>query len=174
MPEGEGVLAEMSEEERQGVIVEFISEAKDQHLQALNQILLRAEETVKGEQEMSDADLNAMFRSAHTIKGSASFIGFKKIVGLTHEMETLLQKVKTRELPLTADIIQVLFEAFDMLETLFKGLEEKGVETGDIEEVVKDLNALLQPGAAYAPAEKAKPAAAQPQKAAVEKVLVDT
>jgi len=176
MAEGEGVLTEMSEEERQGVIVEFISEAKDQHLQALNQILLRAEETVKSEREMSDSDLNAMFRSAHTIKGSASFIGFKKIVGLTHEMETLLQKVKTRELPLTSDIIQVLFEAFDMLETLFKGLEEKGAETGDIEGVVKDLNALLQPGAAYAPSEKAKlsePAAAQPLKAAVEKVLVD-
>lgn len=133
---------DMSPEERAEIVREFLSEAHE-HLSVLNEKLLLAENAIKSQIELSDDDLNAMFRAAHTIKGTASFIGLTRIVKLTHEMETILQQVKIREMPLTAGIIDVLFEGFDVLEALCKSLKESGEEKGDIEDSVRKIHAIL-------------------------------
>jgi two-component system chemotaxis sensor kinase CheA len=133
---------DMSPEEFQELLTEFLTES-DNHLQVLNEKLLIAEDSIKNGIEMSDSDLNAMFRAAHTIKGTAGFINLKRIVKLTHEMETILQRVKEREMPLTGHIIDVLFKAFDTLEMLFSGLRENGVEEGDIEASVQIIREVL-------------------------------
>ncbi len=137
---------EMSREERAELITEFLAEGRE-HLGVLNEKLLKSEESVKNNTEMSDDDLDAMFRAAHTIKGTASFIGLSKVVKLTHEMETLLQRVKTREMKLTVKIIDVLFATFDVLESLFSGLKEHGEEKADIEKSVSKIKAILGSGA---------------------------
>ena len=133
---------DMSPEEFQELLTEFLTES-DNHLQVLNDKLLEAEDAIKAGTEMSDDDLNAMFRAAHTVKGTAGFISLRKIVELTHEMETILQRVKEREMPLTGYIIDVLFKAFDNLEELFSSLRDKGEEEGDIEENVKLIREVL-------------------------------
>ena len=133
---------DMDPEEQQELIVEFLTES-DGHIQVLNENLLKAEEAIKAQTEMSDADMNAMFRAAHTIKGTASFFGLTKTVSLTHEMETILQKVKNREMVLTSGIIDVLFKAFDTLESLFVSLRESKTEDADITESVELIRAIL-------------------------------
>lgn len=138
---------DMSPEELQELLAEFLTEGEN-HLQVLNEKLLQAEEAIKSGTDMPDEDLNAMFRAAHTIKGTASFINLKKIVELTHEMETILQRVKEREMPLTAPIIDVLFKGFDNLESLFESVRDSGEEEGEIEESVKLIREILHGGQA--------------------------
>ncbi len=133
---------DMSPEEFQELLGEFLMESEG-HLQVLNEKLLQAEDSIKNGIDMEMADLNAMFRAAHTIKGTASFINLKKIVKLTHEMETILQRVKEGQMKLTMDIIDVLFGAFDTLEKLFGSLRDQGYEEGDIEDNVKEIQAVL-------------------------------
>lgn len=130
-------------EELQSLIVEFLTEGHE-HLEVLNAKLLEAETVIKNGDSMSDDDLNAMFRAAHTIKGTASFIGLTKTVELTHEMETILQRVKNREMTLTLAIVDVLFKAFDVLSILFGALMEKGDEEGDVSECVQIIKDILE------------------------------
>ena len=63
----------------------------------------------------SDEELNAVFRVAHSIKGGAATFGFQDLTGLTHELETLLDRVRRHELPLRRDMVDVLLEAGDVL-----------------------------------------------------------
>lgn len=133
------------QDEMDELVGEFLAES-DGHLQILNEKLLLAEEAIKNGTEMAYDDLDAMFRGAHTIKGTASFMGLDKIVRLTHEMETVLQKVRARELALSSEIIDVLFAAFDVLGVLFKGLREKKEEVGDVEECVDRIKCVLGAG----------------------------
>ncbi len=161
---------DMSSDERAELIGEFLTES-EVHLTVLNEKLLQSETAIKKQQQMSDQDLNAMFRAAHTIKGTASFIGLTKIVKLTHEMETILQRVQNHQLPLTAQIIDVLFGAFDVLGTLFTGLKENGEEIGEIEESVERIKAVLNPDAKPKAVEAPKPEVSKPPSAQLSSVL---
>ena len=60
-------------------------------------------------------DVNAIFRAAHSIKGGSGMFGFADTTTLTHELESLLDKVRKSELALTADIVGILLEAADLL-----------------------------------------------------------
>ncbi|MCB1195243.1 chemotaxis protein CheA [bacterium] len=130
-------------EEHQEYIRDFLIEGKE-HLDVLNQKLLEAESVIKNESHMSEDDLNAMFRAAHTIKGSASFIGLTKIEHLAHEMEAILQLVRQGKIELTLEIIDVLFFAFDTFGLLFQALEESNNDDEcDIEESVQKIKSIL-------------------------------
>ena len=133
---------DMSPEEFQDLVEDFLVES-EKHLRILNEKLLQAEDSLKSGNKMSSEDLNAMFRAAHTIKGTASFIKLKKIESLTHEMETILQRLKEGKMELTIEIVDVLFRAFDTLESLLESLKEKGVEEGEIEENVSEIKSIL-------------------------------
>jgi len=61
---------------------------------------------------------NALFRTAHTFKGMAATMGFKQIVELTHEMESLIDRLRTRQIVLNSSLIDVLFVCVDSLEAL--------------------------------------------------------
>ncbi|MCB9748129.1 MAG: chemotaxis protein CheA [Candidatus Omnitrophica bacterium] len=139
----------MTPEEREGIIGEFLAESTE-HLQLINDKLLEAESLVKEGQKVPDADLDAMFRSAHTIKGTASFMGLTKVVGLTHEAETILQRIKEHKMEITLEAIEILFDGFDVLESLLNDLKDSNQELTDIEESVKRIKALLE-GDAVAP-----------------------
>ncbi len=58
-------------------------------------------------------ELNALFRAAHSIKGGAGIFGFSDLTVVTHELESLLDKVRGRELRLTAAMIDLFLEARD-------------------------------------------------------------
>ncbi|AKB38927.1 Signal transduction histidine kinase CheA [Methanosarcina siciliae C2J] len=66
--------------------------------------------------------MNVMFRAAHTFKGMAATMGFRQIVELTHEMESLIDGFRTRQLILDSSLIDILFECLDVLEGLVENV----------------------------------------------------
>ncbi len=158
---------EMADEDRSEIIAEYLSES-DQHIQRLNELLLKAEELLKSGQQVSADDVNAMFRAAHTIKGSSSFLAFTTITHLTHQMETVLDRVRNNELPLTVPIIDVLFSAFDNLNSLLNKLRNEGNDKGEIAETIAKIEVVLSGKSAEkapvtSPVPQAQPTAAQPE-----------
>ena len=131
----------------------FLDESHE-HLQSLNEGLLRLEENM----EEIDA-VNDIFRNAHTLKGMSATMGFAKIAELTHEMEDVLDLVRKSQLKLNEDIIDTLFKCLDSLEQMVDS-----VGNGEAEDVVdvSDLVAKLSSISKGTPA----PAAATPAAAA--------
>jgi two-component system, chemotaxis family, sensor kinase CheA len=62
-----------------------------------------------------DEEMNAIFRCAHSIKGGAATFGFKDVAELTHQMETLLDKLRRHELEPTSAMVDVLLQSGDAL-----------------------------------------------------------
>jgi len=127
------------------ILTAFIEESLE-HIQILNDKMLKLENAFKNDEELSEDELNAMFRSAHTIKGTASFLGISKIINLSHKAENLLQKLRDNEMSLNIVIIEALFAALDklseLLESLAKTDTDDSVETKDqIEKIEIILNA---------------------------------
>ena len=112
----------------------FLDESHE-HLQSLNEGLLRLEENM----EEIDA-VNDIFRNAHTLKGMSATMGFAKIAELTHEMEDVLDLVRKSQLKLNEDIMDTLFKCLDSLEQMVDS-----VGNGEAEDVVdvSDLVAKL-------------------------------
>ncbi len=105
-----------------------------------------------------EEDLHAIFRAAHSIKGGAATFGFQDVAELTHELETLLDRVRKHELPLTTEIVDTLLEAGDVLKAqLARHQAGDAGEVGDISELLSNVRRLAQ-GLAATP-EAVKPIA---------------
>jgi two-component system chemotaxis sensor kinase CheA len=128
----------------------FIEESKE-HLQGLNEALLRLEEN-PGEKN----EVNEIFRAAHTLKGMSATMGFTKMSTLTHDMEDVLHAVRSDEIELTPGIIDTLFQCLDALENYVESVIETSSE-GDNEYkgIINALKAALT-GEAPTPAPEAK------------------
>ncbi|NLO82777.1 MAG: chemotaxis protein CheA, partial [Clostridiales bacterium] len=100
----------------------FIQESKE-HLQNINRNLLMLEQFPE-EAEI----INEVFRSAHTLKGIAGSMGFNAITQIAHAMENVLDSVRNGKLKLTPEIIDVLFECLDYLESLLQDIINYGEE----------------------------------------------
>jgi two-component system chemotaxis sensor kinase CheA len=114
----------------------FMDECRE-HLQLLNEGLLELENNP------DDAVLFKIFRSAHTLKGASATMGFNKMAKLTHVMEDLLSKIRSKEQTVTPEIISVLFEAVDALEGLANHIAEGKEEDIDIAGIVQTLNVYI-------------------------------
>jgi len=93
-------------------------------------------------QQPSDEELNAVFRVAHSIKGGAATFGFDDISRLTHELETLLDRVRRHELALEKSMVDILLEAGDVLRAQLarhQGRTQDVPETGDLINRIKAL-----------------------------------
>lgn len=116
----------------------FLEESKE-HLQYLNENLLKLEKSPE-----EKGILNEIFRIAHTLKGMAGTMGFKKVANLTHEMENLLQEIRSDNIKLNDDIIDTLFECLDALEEYINYISENGEEGNlDSNSLVKTLNRII-------------------------------
>ncbi|MBR4097825.1 MAG: Hpt domain-containing protein, partial [Campylobacter sp.] len=73
--------------------------------------------------------LNRIFRVAHTVKGSSSFLNFDVLTKLTHHMEDVLNKARHGELKITPDIMDVVLESVDMMKALLRSIRERGNDT---------------------------------------------
>ncbi len=102
-------------------------------------------------QQPSDEELNAVFRVAHSIKGGAATFGFDDITGLTHELETLLDRVRRHEISLDKTMVDVLLEAGDVLQAQ---LAHHQGRTQDVPQT-DDLIARIKVLASGAPVERA-------------------
>lgn len=110
----------------------FAAEARD-YLQSLNEDLLAFE---KNPQDQSTID--EMFRAAHSLKGMAGTMGFAELAEFTHEMESVLDLLRTGEVQPTTDVINVLFRAVDTLEVLL----EQTISEQPISSYASQLEAL--------------------------------
>lgn len=138
----------------------FLDESHE-HLQSLNEGLLRLEENME---EISA--VNDIFRNAHTLKGMSATMGFAKIAELTHEMEDVLDLVRKEQIKLNEDIMDTLFKCLDSLEQMVDSVGNGEAEdVVDVSDLVAKLSSISKgtpaPAAAgAAPAPTATPAAA--------------
>lgn len=123
----------MNRSEMMGV---FLSEAEEL-LQLLEIEILNLEQ--KGE---SPQIIQNIFRIAHTLKGSSAAMGFEEMKQLTHEMENILDKIRNQLLPVTEQVVDILFQCLDHLNGLKREIEQEGVTKTNIDSVVHQLRQL--------------------------------
>jgi len=104
----------MSEINLDGALVIFFEEARDM-LAQIEQCVLELEEKPNDVEE-----LNALFRCAHTIKGSAGLFGLNAVVGFTHHVETLLDELRNGTMPLDLALSSLLFGCRDHIAVLLE------------------------------------------------------
>ena len=128
----------------------FIDETKE-HLQNLSQQLMILEE------EPDNADtINEIFRAAHSLKGMAGTMGYKRMQHLTHIMENALSEIRNGKMTVNAELVDVLFQCLDALEAYLDNIVESQDEgTEDNEPIIARLNVFLNGGGA-APEAKAE------------------
>lgn len=115
----------------------FITECHE-NLQILNNCLLELEQNTNVQE-----NLRQMFRAAHTIKGAAATMQFENMSHLTHEMENVLDLLRSDQIALTSEIINTLFKCVDLLEAMvFNISENKGDQQVNIEEALQKLGEL--------------------------------
>ncbi|WP_154416274.1 chemotaxis histidine kinase/response regulator CheAY2 [Helicobacter pylori] len=125
----------------QEIMEDFLIEAFEMNEQ-LDQDLVELEHNPE------DLDLlNRIFRVAHTIKGSSSFLNLNILTHLTHNMEDVLNRARKGEIKITPDIMDVVLRSTDLMKTLLVTIRDTGSDTNngkenEIEEAVKQLQAI--------------------------------
>jgi len=127
----------------------FFEEAGE-NLQRMEQLLLELDIAAADDEEM-----NAIFRCAHSIKGGAATFGFSDVAELTHEMETLLDKLRRHELTPTATMVDVLLAAGDALRAQLGRHQGSGAAVVETSELLSHIRALASGEAAAAAAASA-------------------
>ena len=118
----------------------FFEEAGE-NLDQMEQMLLQLDL-----EQADDEELNAIFRCAHSIKGGAATFGFADVAELTHQMESLLDKLRRHELQPTADMVDVLLESSDALRLLLARHQGQGVEPPATAALVLRISTLAEGG----------------------------
>ena len=114
-------------------------EESTEHLQTMEELLLNI-----STDSPDPEDLNSIFRAAHSIKGGSGIFGFDALTGLTHVMETILDKARNNELDLTTDIVDVLLATTDTLGVIIQSYQdESDIDWQQIEEGKANLEAIL-------------------------------
>ncbi|MGQ3052710.1 MAG: chemotaxis protein CheA [Roseateles sp.] len=114
-----------------------------------------------------DEELNAIFRCAHSIKGGAATFGFSDVAELTHQMETLLDKLRRHELKPNSAMVDVLLQSGDALRTQLARHQGSGGDVFDTTDLLVNIKSFVEGGGATAPAAAAPaPKAAAPAPAA--------
>ena len=130
----------------------FFEEAGE-NLETMEQMLLNLDIERADEEE-----LNAIFRCAHSVKGGAATFGFSDVAELTHQMETLLDKLRRRELMPNAAMVDVLLASGDALKAQLGRHQGSGAAPVDTSDLLNSIRALVDGQAAPAPVGRATPA----------------
>lgn len=119
----------------------FIDETKE-HLQNLNEQLLILEK------EPDNVNtINEIFRAAHSLKGMAGTMGYKRMQRLTHDMENVFSEIRNGKMSVGANLVDVLFQGLDALESYLSNIQESADEgKEDNEPIITQLNKILQEG----------------------------
>ncbi len=138
--------------------LEIFLDETTEHLQNLNTQILELEQ----DSENMDT-INEIFRAAHSLKGMAGTMGYKRMQTLTHDMENVFSEVRNGSIKVKANMIDILFQCLDALEEYTANIREAGDEgTNDNEPLIKMLNDILDKkageGSDAGKEEQAKPA----------------
>ncbi len=131
----------------------FIDESAE-HLQTLNDCIM----TLESEPDNKDT-INEVFRAAHSLKGMAGTMGYKRMQHLTHDMENVFQEVRSDKIKVDSAMIDLLFECLDAIEGYLNNIKATSDEgTDDNEVIIKTLNDFLAKANGQAVAESVAPA----------------
>lgn len=134
----------------------FIDESNE-HLQNLSDQLMVLEK----EPDNSDT-INEIFRAAHSLKGMAGTMGYKRMQNLTHDMENVFSEVRNGNIKVNAGMVDCLFQCLDALEEYVTNIQQNQDEgTNDNEPIIKALNSFISGDGAQEAAPAAAPAAEQ-------------
>lgn len=137
----------------------FIDETNE-HLQTLTDCIMSLE---KDPDNMDT--INEIFRAAHSLKGMAGTMGFKRMQHLTHDMENVFQEIRSGNMKVTSGLVDVLFQCLDAIDAYLENVKESSDEgTEDNEAIIQELNDILTAETGAAPVEDA------PEKKAAEPV----
>ena len=123
----------ISEDEE--IIADFIVEAQE-FLEQLDQDLLALEQTPENLEL-----LDSIFRAVHTIKGNSSFLGFDKLTRFTHQLENVLDKLRSGQMAVTAEMMDLILAGTDKIRELIDNLNDESVV--DVEAVLEKLHHVL-------------------------------
>ena len=119
--------------------LEIFLDESNEHLQTLSDQLIILEK----EPDNSDT-INEIFRAAHSLKGMAGTMGYKRMQNLTHDMENVFSEVRNGNMEVNSNLVDVLFQCLDALETYVDNIRETQDEgTDDNEPIIKALNAFI-------------------------------
>ena len=151
----------------------FIDESEE-HLQTLRDCIMVLEK----EPDNKDT-INEVFRAAHSLKGMAGTMGFKRMQHLTHDMENVFQEVRSDHIKVTSGMIDLLFKCLDALEGYVDNIKSTSDEgTEDNEVIIKELNDFIAKtegaeetgNTETSEAKEAAPESTQEEKAGQEKI----
>ena len=151
----------------------FIDESEE-HLQTLSDCIMVLEK----EPDNKDK-INEVFRAAHSLKGMAGTMGFKRMQHLTHDMENVFQEVRSDHIKVTSGMIDLLFKCLDALEGYVDNIKSTSDEgTEDNEVIIKELNDFIAKtegaeetgNTETSEAKEAAPESTQEEKAGQEKI----
>lgn len=139
--------------------LEIFLDETNEHLQNLNTQILSLEQ----DPENMDT-INEIFRAAHSLKGMAGTMGYKRMQTLTHDMENVFSEVRNGNIKVKADMIDVLFQCLDALEEYNTNIRESSDEgTNDNGALIKRLNDIMSGGSGDDAAPTAQEQAPQAQ-----------
>jgi len=117
-------------------------------IEAFEMIEQMDQDLVELENNPDDLELlNKIFRVAHTVKGSGSFLNFDKLTHLTHHMEAVLDKARKGEIKITPDIMDVILSSVDAMKAILEYIRDNGDDNApdiDVEPIVKKLDAITK------------------------------
>ncbi|MFN4307694.1 chemotaxis protein CheA [Sulfurihydrogenibium azorense] len=136
----------MIPDELREIFEEFVVEASD-HLENLEAALLSLEKDAEN-QDL----INSAFRSMHTLKGGAGFLGLTKIVEVAHRVEDILGKVKEGKLKINSEILDVLLKAVDYIKNAIKDYQS-GEEPEEPTDIIENLTEILEGKPKHSPSQ---------------------
>ena len=134
--------------------LEIFLDETNEHLQSLSDQLM----ILENEPENADT-INEIFRAAHSLKGMAGTMGYKRMQALTHDMENVFSEIRNGKMKVTSQLVDVLFQTLDALEEYKNTIQETQDEgTNDNAAIIQALQKCLDEGTGAASASDEAPA----------------
>ncbi len=150
-------------DEMEEIIAEFVTESEET-LDKIDPLFIELE--TKGDDKEI---LNRLFRSVHTIKGAAGFLGFQSMVDVSHSAENIMKKLREGDIKVSRQLMDVVLKSVDMLRLLLKHVKDKDGVQENTAPLVQELKQALEAAlAASGSAVAAAPAATTAAPAAAE------
>lgn len=137
-------MSEILEEDKE-ILSAFITESSEA-LEKTEMVLLNLEETISGNKKVDSSKIDTIFRTFHSIKGSAGFIGLSDTQKVTHDAETLLDLIRKDKLSLTKAHIDIFLDVSDTLMMMMNHLQENFTEenfNADIELLCSQISGFI-------------------------------
>lgn len=135
-----------------GEYTEIFLEESEEQIEELNANLLLLEK------DHTDPDIiNDIFRAAHSLKSSAAFVGLYNLSDLAHKMENLLQKIREEKITIHLELVNLLFECFDLIKSVIDSVARGEKTDTDFSEMIEKLDNYEKNQGEEAPSSESKP-----------------